>query len=314
MRERTAPPSGVLVVHKPSGPTSHDLVAAARRVYRTREVGHAGTLDPMASGVLLLLLGEGTKLSQWLTGNNKSYRATIRFGRSTDTLDALGATVEERELSADWLSRAALDSAFEAEMARSLQVPPDYSAIKVDGRRAHRAVRAGEPLELAPRSVHIEALSLLSWSNQEVVVALNVSKGYYVRAFARDVGLTLGVPAHLSGLVRTSSGPFSLDEAHSWPLECPVAPLPVAEAAQRALPVATLTPEGLRRARFGQLLQKDDFLVDPESVHGGVTDSSPVTAWFDPMGTLVALGERDDQGYRVKRGFQSPMTAPPQSD
>jgi tRNA pseudouridine55 synthase len=290
-------PSGLLIVDKPSGPTSHDVVARARRLYATREVGHAGTLDPMATGVLVVLFGEACKLSAHLTADDKRYRAEIRFGTSTDSLDADGAVVEERALAPGWLRDADLGAALDAERARPEQTPPAISAIKVDGVRSHRAARRGNAPALAPRPVRVAALELLEHDDAHVVVELEVSKGYYVRAFARDLAARLGVPAHLSALRRLSSGAFRVDEAVRWPLEAPAPLLDLSSAARRALPSAELTPEGEARARVGKRLADEHFTRAPAS--------PGVTAWLGPNGELVALGERRDDGeLAVVRGFR----------
>jgi tRNA pseudouridine55 synthase len=290
--------SGVLVVDKPGGKTSHDVVAEARRYFGTRAVGHAGTLDPLATGVLVLLFGEACKLSSHLTADDKSYRATVRFGVHTDTLDADGRVLETRELAPDWLSPEALERALAAERARTLQVPPSVSAIQTDGQRAYDRVRRGESVELAPRRVELKALSVLALDACELRVELTVSKGYYVRAFARDLGLALGVPAHLSALRRLSSGGFTLDSATPWP---PGASQPallgVAEAAARCLPVTQLTAAGVLRARRGQRL-------DPSEATPGALDR--VCVWLGPDGELVALGTSSATGeHRVTRGFEN---------
>ncbi|MBM4362958.1 MAG: tRNA pseudouridine(55) synthase TruB, partial [Deltaproteobacteria bacterium] len=189
-------PSGVLVVDKPTGPTSHDVVAAARRLLRTRAVGHAGTLDPLASGVLLLLVGEATKLTPWLTAGAKEYRATIALGRATDTLDAEGETTAEARLAAGQPDAGAVDDALEVERQRRSQVPPAVSAISVGGVRAHRLARRGLAPELPPRDVEVDELVLERAAGDELVVRVRASKGYYVRSLARDLGETLGIPAH----------------------------------------------------------------------------------------------------------------------
>jgi tRNA pseudouridine55 synthase len=290
-------PDGVLVVDKPTGPTSHDIVAQARRLYGTRSVGHAGTLDPMASGVLVLMFGEATKLSNYITAQTKSYTAQVCFGKSTDSLDALGNTLEERPLPSGWPPRAALEAALVAELARSLQVPPQVSAIKLAGRPAHERVRAGETLELAVRPVQVQSLDLLELGGQYARFALSVSKGYYVRAFARDLGEHLGVPAHLSGLRRTRSGAWSLAEAVPWPLADPAALIPTADAARACLPACSLTADGATRSRQGKPLGETEFTEPPPEASVG--------AWFDPEQRLVALGQRVEPGvYRVIRGFR----------
>jgi tRNA pseudouridine55 synthase len=286
---------GALVVDKPRGVTSHDVVAQARRLYGTRAVGHAGTLDPMATGVLLLLFGEACKLSTYLTGQSKRYRAEVRFGRSTDSLDQDGATVEEVELPDGWLDDERLASALEGEWRRTHQVPPLVSAISIDGRRGHELARAGKSVELEPRPVRVEQLVVTGRGERHLELELGVSKGYYVRALARDLGRSLGVPAHLSALRRTASGSFSLDSAQSWPATTPAPLLGLREVAERALPVTTLNADGARRARLGQLLSSDDAQSS-----AGVGDAS---VWLSPEGEPLAIGCRTESGFRVLRGF-----------
>ncbi|HTA90232.1 MAG TPA: tRNA pseudouridine(55) synthase TruB [Polyangiaceae bacterium] len=293
-------PDGVLVVDKPGGATSHDIVAQARRIFGTREVGHAGTLDPMATGVLLLLFGEATKLSNFLTRDTKRYRATVSFGRATDTLDADGTTTAEAAISPQDLTESAVDAALDSERARVRQVPPAVSAIKVMGRRAYALTRAGNAPELAERDVKVEELSVLSRTPNELTLELSVSKGYYVRALARDLGASLGVPAHLGALRRLASGQFQLSEACHWPPDAETRLIGTAEAAQRTLPAAQLGESGLRRARLGQALEVGDFSARPD-VPLGVSE-----AWFSANGELVALGEQRSSGeFRVSRGFRS---------
>ena len=292
---------GVLVVDKPGKATSHDIVAQARRIFGTREVGHAGTLDPMATGVLLLLFGEATKLSGFLTRDRKRYRATVCFGRATDTLDADGQTTDEAPVAPEQLSEAAIEAALVNERARRLQTPPAISAIKVDGRRSYALARAGNAPELAEREVQVAELVLVSRTEQALTVEVEASKGYYVRALARDLGASLGLPAHLSALRRLASGRFELSDAAPWPLN-PDAPLvPTAEAARRALPSGILTELGERRARLGQTVEATDFI---EPAPAPLLET---VAWFAPSGQLVALGhERSAGEFRVVRGFRQP--------
>lgn len=286
---------GVLVVDKPSGATSHDIVAQARRLFGVRAVGHAGTLDPMATGVLVLLFGEACKLSSHLTADDKSYLATVAFGATTDTLDAEGRVTETTELAPGWLSPSALAHALDVERARTAQVPPAVSAIQVGGRRAYDLARRGAAVELAPRAVSLKALEVIEQSADTLRVKLTVSKGYYVRAFARDLGQTLGVPAHLASLRRLTSGAFSLDEAIAWPPSERPPLIPLAEAARRSLPVTRLSPDAVARARRGQRLTPDS--AAPEAFER-------VSAWLGPNGELVALGVSTPTGeHRVLRGF-----------
>jgi tRNA pseudouridine55 synthase len=290
---------GVLVVDKPGKATSHDIVAQARRIFGTREVGHAGTLDPMATGVLLLLFGEATKLSGFLTRDRKRYRATVCFGRATDTLDSDGRTTEEAAVAPDQLDDRRIDAALATEKARRLQVPPAVSAIKVDGRRSYALARAGNAPELAERQVQVERLLLIERSGQELVLEVEASKGYYVRALARDLGASLGLPAHLSGLRRLASGRFELSDAAAWPADPTQPLLATAEAARRALPSGILNDTGERRARLGQTLESDDF-TSPAGA-----PLLETVAWFSCSGELIALGEERNPGeFRVVRGFR----------
>jgi tRNA pseudouridine55 synthase len=292
-------PEGLLVVDKPRGPTSHDVVAEARRLYATRRVGHAGTLDPMATGVLLLLFGAATKLSPHLSFDHKRYRAKVRFGSSTDTLDALGRVEETSDLAAGWLSRQALDTALAAEKGRTRQLPPRYSALRLGGERAYDLARRGQNPDLEPRPVQVLELELVSATDADVVVDLCVSKGYYVRAFARDLGQRLGVSAHLAELRRTASGSFTLSEAATWPPRSPAPLTSLAEVARRALPVAHLTSLGARKAEQGQRLTAADFVAFP----AGIGEATP-QAWIGPEGDLVALGRQTGgDSFAVVRGF-----------
>lgn len=217
--ERPVGPSGVLVVDKPVGPTSFDVVARVKRAARAGKAGHTGTLDPLASGVLAICLGEAVKLQQFLVEGDKEYEAVVAFGAATATQDGEGevtARGDPSRLDADAV-RAALDR-FQGEIE---QTPPMFSAVRVGGRRLHEAARAGEEVERAPRKVVVHALELLSLEPtgdgglRHARVAVRCGKGTYVRTLASDVGGTLGVPAHLAALRRTAAGRFTLAEAIS---------------------------------------------------------------------------------------------------
>lgn len=291
---------------KPTGKTSHDVVGAVRRALHTRAVGHAGTLDPMATGLLVVLVGEATKLSNYLTSERKRYRTDVSLGASTGSLDADGAITDEQpvpdDLRADLsLASPRLQAILEAERARREQTPPAVSAIHVDGERAYERARRGEEVVLEPRPVEVHDLQLLgvdAVSPRPVLTfELEVSKGYYVRSFGRDVGRALGLPAHLTSLRRLRSGAFDVADAH--PLHA-LGPLLSLEAAvERALPRRDLTDQGVRRARFGQPLAPDDFTSPPPS--GGFA------AWFHGE-TLVAIGEHQPDRHRVARGFSAPSS------
>lgn len=219
-RRGTSGLCGVLVIDKPAGCTSHDVVARVRRACGERRVGHAGTLDPAATGVLVVLVGPYTRLEPYLSKQEKAYEATISFGRETDTDDAEGTVTREGRLPsslADESFAREVLSGFEGE---SLQMPPAYSAIKVDGRVAHRAARAGEALELTPRPIIVHQAVLIGIQGGEAPswdAAFRVSKGTYIRSLARDIGRAAGSAAHLSALRRTASGCASL--AHARTLE-----------------------------------------------------------------------------------------------
>ena len=302
-------PSGVLVIDKPRGPTSHDVVARIRRALSTREVGHSGTLDPMATGVLVVAVGEATKLVPWLTAHEKAYEATIALGVETDTLDADGRETRREPLGAGLLLALAesrgpsvapvLRAALEAERARTSQVPPAFSAIQKDGERAYARARRGETVELAPREVRVHRLEVVACSDAPpwLTVRVEVDKGFYVRSLARDLAAALSTVGHLTSLRRTRSGCFTVEEA--LPLDTPDDELAarvehLARAASRALPVARLTEVGARDARHGRPVQAGDI---------DAPEAGP-SAWLDPRGDLVAVGELHDGGMgRVLRGF-----------
>jgi tRNA pseudouridine55 synthase len=208
---------GILVVAKPAGPTSHDIVALVRRLAATRRVGHGGTLDPFATGVLPLFLGRATRLVEYHLGDRKAYRATICFGAGSTTDDLDG---ELTPTGTPGPTRATVESALAGLVGPSFQVPPAYSAIKFGGRRAYAMARAGETPELKPRAVTINRLDLVDWDADDpdrpiAIVEVVCSAGTYVRSIARDVGRATGGAAYLGALTRTASGGFSIDAAHA---------------------------------------------------------------------------------------------------
>ena len=210
------PVSGLVVVDKPAGLTSHDVVGRMRRIAHTRRVGHAGTLDPMATGVLLVGVERVTKLLGYLAAGDKSYDATVRLGQSTVTDDAEGEMLAEK--SAAELDEPAVRDAFRRYTGDFDQVPSSVSAVKINGERSYKRVRAGEQVELAPRHVSVPELIVHAIRRPapdlvDVDIALTCSSGTYVRAIARDVGVDLGVGGHLTALRRTRVGAFSLTDA-----------------------------------------------------------------------------------------------------
>lgn len=206
---------GILVVAKPPGPTSHDVVALVRRLAATKRVGHGGTLDPFAAGVLPVFLGKATRVVEFHMGDRKRYRATVCFGASSSTDDLEGELTPGEAPAPD---RAAVEAALPGLTGTISQRPPAYSAIKLDGRRAYAIARAGGTVELAEREVTIHGLELVSWDDSEpdrpvAVLDVECSAGTYIRALARDLGAALGSGAYLGALTRTASGAFVLEDA-----------------------------------------------------------------------------------------------------
>jgi tRNA pseudouridine55 synthase len=292
--------SGGVVIDKPRGMSSRTAAMTVARRLGVRRAGHAGTLDPLATGVLVVMLGEATKLAPFLSADDKSYEARIELGRSTDTLDSEGVTTRQEALPSWWCDPDAderIAAALARERARREQLPPAFSAIKIAGRAAYARARAGEQVDLAPRAVAVRELTLLERDQDMgcLVVALTVSKGYYVRALARDLGETLGLPAHLSGLRRTASGTFVLSRAASLDGDLAASTLDLATAATTVLPRAELSAAGVERARHGKRLGPADFTIEPAA--------EGASAGLDARGTLVAIGSRRDDGFAILRGF-----------
>lgn len=248
---------GVLVVAKPIGPTSHDVVGLVRRLSQTKRVGHGGTLDPFASGVLPVFLGKATRLVEYHLGDRKRYRATVCFGASSTTDDLEGALTPAAGPAP---ARAAVEAALSEFLGEIDQVPPAYSAIKVAGRRAYAMARAGQEVELQPRRVTIHALDLVEWDEATpgepvAVVDVECSAGTYVRSLARDLGAAVGSAAYLGALVRTASGPFrlegsiSLDDVRSATQGGPDGLAPLLRPIDDGLDLPTVTvPDGARLA------------------------------------------------------------------
>jgi tRNA pseudouridine55 synthase len=274
---------GLVVVDKPAGLTSHDVVARVRRLAGTRKVGHAGTLDPMATGVLVLGVERATRLLTYLVGVEKSYDATVRLGVTTVTDDAEGDVLERSDAS------GVTDEAVAAGVRRLTgtlqQVPSAVSAVKVDGRRAYARVRAGEQVVLAARTVTVQRFDVLAVQRAvaegspvvDVDVRVDCTAGTYVRALARDLGADLAVGGHLTALRRTRVGPYGLDVARTLDvLAESFSVLPMADAARVAFPVRELDAEEAHRLVHGQRLAAVGL------------GEQPVAA-FAPDGSLVAI-------------------------
>jgi tRNA pseudouridine55 synthase len=271
-------PDGLLVVDKPAGWTTHDVVGRTRRLARTRKVGHAGTLDPMATGVLLLGIGRATRLLGHLALTDKQYDATIRLGQRTVTDDAEGEVVETTD--ATGVTDAAIAAGVASLTGAISQVPSSVSAVKVDGVRSYARVRSGEEVELAARPVTVSRFDVLARRGDHLDVTVTCSSGTYVRALARDLGAHLGVGGHLTALRRTRVGPFVLARARALEqledgFDEAVVPLDVAVA--EAFARRELTAEEAVALSYGQKLP-------PSGVPG-------VLGAFDPEGRCVALLE-----------------------
>ncbi|MFT4136207.1 tRNA pseudouridine(55) synthase TruB [Microbacterium sp.] len=286
-----AAPNGILLVDKPGGITSHDVVARARRALQTRRIGHAGTLDPMATGLLILGVGAATRLLTYLVGLDKTYEATIRLGVSTDSDDADGAETARADAAA---VAAVTDDALRAGVAaltgELAQVPSRVSAIKVGGRRAYDLARAGEEVELKARRVTVSRFDVLAVRRAEGVLDLDVvvdcSSGTYIRALARDLGAALGVGGHLTALRRTRIGPFDVAGAVA-DLAPGVELRSAAEVAASVLGVFAVTADEARDLRHGKRL-----------IGAASRLPSPTPAALDPAGRLVGVVER--RGEDVK--------------
>jgi tRNA pseudouridine55 synthase len=249
--------SGILLVDKPPGVTSHDVVGRARRALGTRKVGHAGTLDPMATGLLVLGVDSSTRLLTYLVGLDKEYTATVRLGVSTTTDDAEGELVGEADASA--IPRAEIDRGIAALTGVISQVPSTYSAIKVNGRRSYDLARSGAPVELAARTVTIAAFEVLAERREKTYLDLDVriscTSGTYIRALARDLGAGLAVGGHLTALRRTRVGPFRIEDAVADPEALPGALRSPASIAAELFPTTTLDAEQLRDLTHGKRVE-----------------------------------------------------------
>lgn len=276
------PLNGVLPVDKPTGPTSHDIVGAARRALRERRIGHTGTLDPFASGLLLLCIGPATRLAEYLTALPKSYEATVRLGAATTTDDHAGEVIECSEAWRD-LSEARIADAFAALRGEILQVPPRYSAKRVGGQRMYEAARRGEEVEIAPTPVTVHRLDVVEIALPEVRIEVDCSSGTYIRAIARDAGARLGIGGHLTALRRTRVGDFDVADAipadHLDDSARVAAALLPPAAAVRHLPAVPIGAELLAPIRNGRAVDVDSAPAD-----------GPI-AMLDAEGTLIAIGE-----------------------
>ncbi len=283
----TEPPAGVVVIDKPAGWTSHDVVARTRRLAQTRKVGHAGTLDPMATGVLVVGVGRATRLLGYLSGADKEYLATIVLGASTITDDAEGEVTDTTDASA--VTETKVLAELRPLTGQIMQVPSSVSAIKVDGKRSYARVRSGEEFELAARPVEVAEFELLAFrpgERAEADVRVVCSSGTYIRALARDLGKALGVGGHLSARRRTRVGGFGLTLAKTLAeLEKQFGVVPIGEVAKASFESVELPGDEAANVRFGRRI---DVRLSAEG---------PV-AVFAPDGEFLALYEAAGDGAR----------------
>ena len=290
--------SGVLVVDKPIGMTSHDVVQVIRRGTGIRRAGHTGTLDPRASGVLVVLLGPAVRLSEYVSASDKRYQAIMRLGTTTDTYDADGRITASAEVK---VTEEQFTEALTHFVGEIEQVPPPYSAVKVQGRKAYEMAREGEEVDLAPRKITVYSLELLEWALPEAVIDVYCSSGTYVRSLANDLGEMLGCGASLIGLRRTKSGRFTLRDAvqlrkleeafdnGTWYQYL----IPAAEALSD-WPAVELTTEQVDAIRHGHRI-------------AGAEDVGEIARGISEQGELVALlgFESDTKEWQPKKVFFS---------
>ena len=266
--------NGFLLIDKSAGVTSHDVVASARKLFKTKRVGHAGTLDPMATGVLVLGIGSATRLLQYVTDGTKKYEATIRLGQSTHTDDREGEIISTT--SAAGVSEEMVRSSLQKFVGNIMQKPSSVSAIKIDGKRAHQRVRDGEVVDIPAREVNISEIEVVSLNHVEnfldVVVTVTCSAGTYIRAIARDLGEALKVGGHLTALRRTLVSPFDIAECSELSLDNSIS---VAEGISRILPIRTIDLMEASEISFGRA-------ISPSEKIGAV-------AALDQSGEFVAL-------------------------
>jgi tRNA pseudouridine55 synthase len=311
---------GLLIVDKPVGPTSHDVVARVRRVLGERRIGHTGTLDPAASGVLPLVVGRATRLAQFLSAADKVYEATVRLGVETNTYDSLGQTVGAPR-TGPFPTRQAIDRALDEFRGTFLQQPPVYSAKKIGGKRSHRLARGGQARALllhtlpaihtlpavqtppalpAPALVTAHAIDIVGCEDDRVTIVVNCSAGFYLRSLAHDLGDRLGIGAHLEALRRTRSGDATI--AAAVPLAivehdrgAAIAALVPLAHVLPALTSVILTDEGARRAGHGRDLGPSDFaggtIAVPQPAEARVSGVPPRFRLLDRQGNLIGVAE-----------------------
>lgn len=285
-------PEGILNIDKPGGITSHDVVNQIRRISGIRRVGHAGTLDPLATGVILLCVGRATRLAEYLVGQPKRYAATVRLGQATDTYDADGEVVAEIPVQ---VSQRDIELALTPFHGRIQQQAPAYSAIKRNGQPLYKLARQGKKVDPPVREVHIYDLQLRSWNKPYLQLDIACSSGTYIRSLAHDLGQELGCGGHITALTRTAIGDFSLEQATTleelqdgeWTRYL----LP-SDTAVKYLPQMELSPDDVQRVQFGQRLQRLDDHPD-----------SPLVRVYDPEGWFLGLVTNKENSWQPHKIF-----------
>ncbi len=286
---------GVLVIDKPAGPTSHDVVAAARRALAIDRIGHTGTLDPLATGVLALVVGKATRLASLLTASEKEYLARVRFGATSETYDAEPGAIRGGTGPAP-ADREAVAAALPAFVGTYLQQPPPFSAKKVAGVPAYKLARRNQPVEIKPAQVTVGSLELVDYAEGVASLRLVCSSGFYVRSLAHELGQRLGCGAYLDGLIRTRAGEFMLADAVplSLVMSDPAAATERMIGADRLLlelPGVTLTDEGLKRVGHGNVLRGGIDFGTALEADGGPGGTASRIRLLDSGGGLLGLGE-----------------------
>ncbi len=291
---------GIFNINKPTAMTSHDVVAIIRKHLKQKRVGHAGTLDPLASGVLPICVGQATRVAEYLSESGKAYQADINFGTATDTYDAEG-TITATASTAD-LTLNMIQEMLEQFRGPQMQYPPLYSAIKIQGQPAYKRARAGEVIVLEPRPIVIHSLEILEWIPPRLTLAIECSKGTYIRSLAHDLGMQLGCCAYLEALVRTRSGPFTLSDSitleqfadavetnsiqhYSFPLD----------KALEQYPAMKLDVETAERIKHGN------------TFNNPVANNSGLARVYDTNGAFIAIAEwnEEQQAWQPKKVFAS---------
>jgi tRNA pseudouridine55 synthase len=292
--------NGVLVVDKPAGCTSHDVVQRVRKAIKQRSVGHAGTLDPLATGVLVVAIGEGTKLVSHLQSQDKRYEVTIALGAETDSLDADGTVTERSEV--PQLDEERVSEMLVQFVGRHAQEAPKLSAIKVGGTPLHRRARRGEDVQAPMREVELFEANVENVGSEELRLNVHCGKGFYVRSLARDLARALGTVGHVTQLRRTASGSFDLSRAldgDSVTQETVLDRLISVAEACGSLTRVDLHETGVEHAGHGRPIAAEDISGDAWRE----AESEEPLALFAPDGDVIALGRRDGDGVRVVRGF-----------